>query len=127
MTRRPIARLAGAALLTAALAAGSVTVAADARADYEPGCVSQFWMYGLRGTTRTLCDGPVRADGSWMRIRQFYAPRRYVPMTCNWGSYGGSCYGGYWLEEFDKRDTYPVTPDTVLPDEPGHIAEGQLA
>jgi len=87
---------------------------------YEPGCVQQYWLYVLRGTTRTICDGPIQPDGSWTRARGFYASERYVPMSCS----RYSCTGGYWLQEFDKRDTYIVTPTTVLPDEPGHINEG---
>lgn len=107
----------------AALTAAGVLVAPTAHA--TPGCVSQYWLYGGlfgRGTTRTICDGPIRPDGSWTRAREFYDPARYVPMTCSWGTYGGSCTGGYWLNEFDLVDSYVVTPDTVLPDEPGWIA-----
>ena len=96
-----------------------------ATAHATPGCVNQPWLYGGlfgRWTTRTICDSPVRADGSWTRYREFYARESYVPVRCSWSSYGGSCYGGYWLPEFDTGvDEYPVTPDTVLPDEPGHI------
>ncbi len=108
--------------IAAALAALGVTagLTAPVTQAYEPGCVEQFWMYGLRGTTRIICDGPIQGDGSWVRARGFFAPERYVPMSCS----RYSCTGGYWLDEFDKRDTYIVTPQTVLPDEPGHVAEG---
>lgn len=87
----------------------------------EPGCVSQFWMYGLRASTRIICDSPQRPDGSWMRARAFVAPRFFVPITCVNGTYVTYCNGGYWQEALDVREVYPVTPDTVLPDEPGHI------
>jgi len=105
------------------IGAGLASVAI-ARADVPPNCVQQYWLYGGlfgRGTTRTICDGPIQADGSWLRAREFYDGRRYLPMRCSWGSYGGSCYGGYWLEEFDNLERYQVTADTVLPDEPGHL------
>lgn len=95
-----------------------------ARADLPANCVQQPWLYnGLFGrwTTRTICDGPIQPDGSWMRGREFYADETYVPFRCSFGTYSGSCSGGYWLGEFDKVDKYRVTPDTVLPDEPGHI------
>lgn len=96
-----------------------------AHADPLPGnCVQQPWWRGeaFRVVTRTLCDGPILADGSWMRARNFYGAAFYVPVTCSWGSYGGSCTGGYWRPVFDTGvERYPVTPDTVLPDEPGHI------
>lgn len=119
----------GKALLVAGAVAASLATAPAAHA-YNPGCVQQYWLYGGlwgRGTTRTICDGPIQPNGSWLRARQFYDGERYVPVSCSWGTYSGSCSGGYWLREFDKRDTYWVTPDTVLPDEPGHIDEGTLA
>ena len=107
-------------LCVGAVMAAGVQAAPLAHA-YEPGCVSQFWLYNLRGTTRTICDGPRFPDGSWKRAREFFAPERYVPVTCSWGSYGGSCYGGYTLRELNILDVYPVTDATVLPDEPGWI------
>ena len=112
-------------MLSILISTAAIGGAAIARADELPSnCVQQYWLYGGlfgRGTTRTICDGPVQADGSWTRIREFYDGRRYIPMRCSFGTYSGSCYGGYWLDEFDKIDKYVVTPDTILPDEPGHI------
>ncbi len=33
-----------------------------------------------------------------------------------------NCFGGYWVNErLISNETYPVRPDTVLPDEPGHL------
>lgn len=116
------------ALIAASIVAALFCVGqlAQAKADPPPpNCAQQYWLYGGlfgRGTTRTICDGPVQADGSWERRRNFYDDERYVPMTCSWGRYGGSCNGGYWLKEFDTGvETYIVTPETVLPDEPGHL------
>lgn len=105
-----------AALLALAVAAP----AAPAHADYDPGCVNQFWMYGLRGTNRSICDGPIQADGSWMRARSFYSPQYWASGSCS----RYYCSLGYWVPEFYKQDLYRVTPETVLPDEPGHIPEG---
>jgi hypothetical protein len=104
--------------------ASTVALAAPASAD-TPGCVAQPWWYGsaMRQTTRIICDGPIQVDGSWMRGRRFYAPAYYVPYSCSWSRYGGSCGGDYWVGVFDTGvDVYPVRPDTVLPDEPGWIA-----
>lgn len=106
-------------LMVMATGAASLVLAAPAQA--RPGCVSQYWLYEMRGTTRTICDGPRLADGSWNRAREFYSPARYVPMTCNWNSYGGYCSGGYNLPELEILTVYPVTDATVLGDEPGHI------
>lgn len=111
-------RLAVAALASACALVG---VAPTATAEPTPGCVSQFWMYGLRASTRIICDAPLRPDGSWLRGRAFVAPRFYVPIVCTGGRYTTYCNGGYWQEALDIRETYNVTPDTVLPDEPGHI------
>lgn len=109
-----------AAVLAAVAAAGLVS-APQAQADYEPGCQTSLFLYGLRMTNRTICDGPVREDGSWMRIRNFYSPQYWQSGWC--GSY--SCYMGRWVPEFDKTDgPYVVTPATVLPDEPAHIPGG---
>ena len=84
-------------------------------------CAQQFWLYGGRGTTRTICDGPVQDDGSWTRCRNFYSPEKdiYVaPIDDQKGSQQ------YYFPELDIYECYPVTPDTVLPDEPGWIPPG---
>lgn len=115
--------------LAAALAAGifGVTAAfatAPAKADPLPGnCVQQYWLYGLRGTTRTICDGPMAADGSWQRAREFYGPAFWSPGYCSYYY----CSLGYPVAAFDKVDVYRVTPDTVLPDEPGYVGIGAIA
>lgn len=111
------------AVAAAALAAAA-TITAPAAHALPPNCVQQPWLYGGligRWTVRTICDGPIRPDGSWDRAREFYADETYVPVRCSWSIYSGSCWGGYWLPVFDLFDRYSVTPDTVLPDEPGHI------
>lgn len=107
-------------LFLACLIIGAAAGIGTARAD-EPGCIQQPWWRGeaMRWTTRTLCDTSIDADGSWIRARNFWGPRYYVPFRC--GTY--SCWGGYWVGEYDSGvETYVVTPATVLPDEPGHIA-----
>jgi hypothetical protein len=112
------------AILVGVAAAGLLQPATAGADGLPANCAQQYWLYGGlfgRGTTRTICDGPIQADGSWQRGREFYDGRRYIPMRCNWGSYGGSCNGGYWLEEFSEIDYYTVTAETVLPDEPGHL------
>lgn len=107
----------------AALTVAAGIVAAPAQADYNVGCQKSPFLYGLRMTNRTICDGPIREDGSWMRIRNFYSPQYWRSGWCS----RYSCSSGYWVQEFDRTDgPYPVTPDTVLPDEPGHLAEGAV-
>ena len=122
---------------------GWLWFAAAAKADYNAGCVSQPWRLGLRAVTRTLCDGPILPDGSWKRARQFYVPAYMVGGSSRCYQYGsgygvgagGGIYGGttncsysepHEVAEFKKIEVYIVTPATVLPDEPGHINEGQI-
>lgn len=104
----------------------SATVNAPvASAEGPVNCAQQYWLYGLRGTMRTICDGPVRPDGSWLRGRGFDAPAVYVPGYCSISQYSSYCHEGYWLPPVKVGpELYTVTPGTVLPDEPGHIDTG---
>lgn len=104
-------------LAVAAAAVGLGLLAPPAHAD-DPGCQSNLQMYGLRLSTRLICDDPVQPDGSWMRHRGFFADSFYRSI----------CYT-YWCEgrvipPLRVIDHYRVTPDTVLPDEPAHIPGG---
>jgi hypothetical protein len=107
--------------LTAAFA-----IAAPAHADsIPPNCEHRDWGF-LRLKDRFICDGPIQPDGSWMRTRRIGIPRHYeYPTTeCSGGDYYSSCtsYPGGWVAaKWDDDETYPVTPDNVLPDEPGHL------
>ena len=108
-----------AALATAiggALVAGSLAAAPGAQA--QAGCVSQPWLVVLRMTVRTICDSPRNPDGSWERRRLFYAPEYWSSGYCT----RYTCTLGHWVPEYSDFDQYHVTPDTVLPDEPGWIA-----
>ena len=112
-------------VLVLVLVVGVLWAAARANA-LATNCQQQPWLYGGlfgRMTTRTICDGPIRTDGSWLRNRNFYAPAYDVPVSCSWTRAGGGCSGGYRKPVFDTGiETYVVTPETVLADEPGHIA-----
>ncbi len=71
---------------------------------------------------RTLCDAPVRIDGSWVRARGFWTPAHQVPFSCYGSRYYSSCSGGYFVDPAQEpKDSYIVFPENVLPDEPGHI------
>jgi hypothetical protein len=55
-------------------------------------------------------------------VRVFWFPAHQVPFTCTYGSYSSSCSGGYFVDDSVVSDeSYVVTPDTVLSDEPGHL------
>ncbi|MFY2861147.1 CDGP domain-containing protein [Mycobacterium sp. THU-M104] len=90
-----------------------------------PNCVEQFWMLVLRASTRRICDGPIRPDGSWHRCRLFYAPDYVIPahVYCSGGRYSTYCiyYPPQYVPELNQSECYEVTPDTVQPDEPGHL------
>lgn len=125
MVIKQIAAAAGVAVVTAGLASPT------AHAETPDNCATQFWMLGLRATTRIICDGPISADGSWERGRSFYAPA-YVTSgysNCYGGAYYSSC--SYTppreVAEFDQREFYTVTAATVLADEPGHLGAGAVA
>ncbi len=115
-------RRAAAVLAATGALAGLASVPA-AHAD-APRCVSEFWMVGLRGGQRALCDSPIRADGSWIRGRAFSAPAYTAPA---WGSCVGGLTFCYSYPAHDvaalvtPTETYTVTPDTVPAGEPGHI------
>ena len=100
-------------ILGAALA---FSIPPKAKADDGIGCQTVLWGF-LGSQRRTICDGPIQADGSWMRVRAIWWPERWVPVSCS----RYSCWGGYWIEEGGNREVYPVRPETVLPDEPGHL------
>jgi hypothetical protein len=122
------------ALLTAAFAATAAGFASTAHADDAPPvptagiCKTDPWGF-LGSQRRTLCDGPIAKDGSWSRQRTIWVPAHYSTPICT--SYGSSshswssstsCYGGYFVNQrLVSDETYPVRPDTVLPDEPGHL------
>ena len=97
-------------------------MAASAKATYQPGCVTQKWMIGLRMGTRTLCDGPIFANGSWNRERQFNARSFIADGVSVCYGYGVCTYSlPREIPEIATKEFYVVTPETVLPDEPGHI------
>ncbi|MBE5453531.1 hypothetical protein E3G52_000395 [Mycobacteroides abscessus] len=106
-------RLLATAAASAVLLGIGTAYASDAHA--AQGCQSQPWGF-MGSQTRIICDEPIRRDGTWMRTRAIVWPSRWVPLRCNY-----SCWGGYWTEPGGSKETYPVTADTVLPDEPGHL------
>jgi hypothetical protein len=89
-----------------------------ANADVEPGCQNDRWGF-LGSQTRSICDGPKRSDGSWVRYRMIWVPAHQVPVSTSCGTYSCTTSGGYWQDEqvFEKVK-YPVTEDTVVPGEP---------
>jgi hypothetical protein len=92
----------------------------------RPDAICNTEPFGFLGSQRrTLCDGPVAKDGSWTRERTIWVPAHRTPESCNYGSNYHSfsfCTGGYWVDQkLVSNETYPVRPETVLPDEPGHV------
>jgi len=80
--------------------------------------------------------GPIQPDGSWMRRRVIGIPAHYEPASssCSGGAYYSKCtfYPGGWVDAYPggwvdaqimDDETYPVRPDTVLPDKPGHMPD----
>lgn len=118
------------ALLGSAIVATAVGLAPASHADDVSGpnaanCQTDRWGF-LGSQRRTLCDGPISRDGSWSRERTIWTPAHFTPYNCS--SYGYSsnystnCSGGYFVDQREvSNETYPVRPETVLPDEPGHL------
>jgi hypothetical protein len=125
------------ALLATAITTTAVGLAATSHADFgdppadfassaRPDAHCKTEPFGFLGSQRrTLCDGPISRDGSWSRERTIWVPAHRTPETCtsssNYHSFS-TCYGGYWVDQsLVSNETYPVRPETVLPDEPGHV------
>ena len=73
-----------------------------------------------------LAAGALALGGSWMRERIIGIPAHYEPASSDGssGSYYSHCTyspGGWVDAQIDDDETYSVRPDTVLPDEPGHM------
>jgi hypothetical protein len=127
------------ALLATAITATAVGLAATVHADdgapppnlagaTHADSICKTEPFGILGSQRrTLCDGPISSDGSWSRERTIWRPAHYETPTCL--SSGGrsysafmNCSGGYFVNQtLVSNEIYPVRPDTVLPDEPGHL------
>lgn len=100
--------------------AGYATVPAKA----APGVGCETIRWGFLGTQRrTVCDTPRRPDGSWTRAREVWVPAGWVPGYCS----RYSCTSGYYNAGGTVAyEEYPVTDDTVLPDEPGWLPTGSV-
>ena len=92
-----------------------VGVAPTPTASADPGCQTMLWGF-LGSQRRTICDGPIRPDGSWMRYGlsggRSGGCRRPAGATPAGAVTGRTPRG--------TREVYPVNP-TSLPDEPGHL------
>jgi hypothetical protein len=109
----------------AALAVAGLAPVAPANAAYDYGCERVDWGFLFSGY-RTICDGPMRPDGSWERTRREWTPAGYMPVSC-YGRYYISCSGGYYYDESTQRlDTYIVFDHNVLPNEPGWLPPGTV-
>lgn len=108
---------------TAATAAFFIIIisAPTANSDVQPGCESVPWGF-LGSQTRSICDGPIQADGSWVRYRMVWVPAHQVPLRTSCSAYGCTTSGGYYVnEQIITKEKYPVRAETVLPNEPGWL------
>ena len=75
----------GKRVLSGAMAAAAALTPAPAAHAMPPNCTQQPWGF-MGSQQRAICDGPIQADGSWMRRRVIGVPAHYeYPHT--------SCYG----------------------------------
>jgi hypothetical protein len=96
------------------------------------GCEEIVWGT-FNNQQRQICDGPLAADGSWMRHRVIGIPAGYRQSTSQ--CYGGgivsgfsvgwqNCVntpGGLYAQVTLSNDTYRVYPDAVPFGEPGYL------
>jgi hypothetical protein len=117
-----------AAGITVAAALSLAPTAGASPVPGQPNCDRVPWGF-LGYQVRAICDGPIQPDGSWERARVTAIPAHYSPATssCSGGGYSTYCTyypGGYVDTQILDNETYIVTPETVLPDEPGHLGGG---
>lgn len=128
-------RVARGAVLAAAATLIPMAIPAAGHADPGPmpgpdmGCETIHWgIFGM--DRRKVCDGPQQPDGTWQRTRTIYTPPAYSSSSCldHYDTDSGlsentiySCDGHWTPESVSNQETYPVAPNTVLPDEPGWL------
>ena len=106
------------AVVAAVTAVTSLVCAPTANAEVQPGCQDDLWGF-LGSQTRSICDSPKAADGSWIRFRVVWVPAHNVPIRTSCSSYSCTTTGGYFQpEQVFEKVKYPVTDDTVVPGEP---------
>ncbi|QDH48783.1 hypothetical protein SEA_WISHMAKER_41 [Mycobacterium phage Wishmaker] len=112
------------ATATFALSGATAPVARADGGTPDVGCETIHW--GFFGSQwRTICDGPKRADGSWLRARRVWTPAGYVRGSTYCSRYSCSSSAGYYREESTQRfEEYVVFDHNVLPDEPAWMPPG---
>ena len=118
-------RVAAGAVLAAAPALIALGAPAASHAETQPGMGCETIHWGFLGSDRRkICDGPMQKDGSWQRTRTVFSPAYFKPFRCDSAVFL-TCSGGYPVPtSIQSQESYPVTPDTVLPDEPGWLPPG---
>lgn len=119
----------GVATVVLVMAIGALWASAHAKADRiertDDGnvCLTQFWLVPFQTNTRTICDAPIREDGSWARGRVFWSPAYTSNAYSSCYRYGCTFYPAvFHPEHHNEVETYIVRPENVLADEPGHLA-----
>lgn len=109
----------------AAIIGGTGLAIAPPQANADPiGCETIRWGF-LGSQLRTICDGPRRDDGSWLRAREVWTPAGYVPIRTSCSQYSCTTTGGYYRQRSTQAfETYIVFDHNVLPDEPGWLPPG---
>lgn len=136
-TSNRMRRLACGAALAAAATLIPTGASAVGHADPGPtpgpaiGCETINWgAFGMQ--RRKICDGPQQPDGTWQRTRTIYSPALHLGSPCLHSStYPDGddtmvnsltdCSPHDYPESVSNQESYPVAPNTVLPDEPGWL------
>ncbi len=109
-------------LLLAAVAVAASTAAPAQANPVGDGCVSDFWMWGLRSAERIICDSERNADGSWTRARGFFDSAYTTNGYSSCYRYGCTYYPPRYVPELEVIDPRYVVTDSTIPNgEPGWI------
>jgi hypothetical protein len=105
---------------------GSLTTKGDPPAAIDDQCAvgNRYQCGGSFGDRWATCDviGQLEPGTHHLGSGPLFEP--ICTSSCGSFSYSSyaNCYGGYMVNErLVSNETYPVRPDTVLPDEPGHL------
>nr|WP_235658675.1 hypothetical protein [Mycobacteroides abscessus] len=113
-------------LTGAVLAMAAVGYAQRAHAAPKDGCETVSW--GLFGSQlRTICDGPKRPDGSWIRERRIWTAAGWVRGSTYCAYYSCTRSEGYYRQESTQGyEKYLVFDYNVVPGEPDWLPAGTV-
>lgn len=128
-----VAAIIGASIPASLFCVNQLVAPAKAHADVPiTGCQDDLWIM-WDSKRRIICDGPIQADGQYLRVRIRYTAAHTVPLTTSCYGYSYiSCTttGGYFVPYNEaERTSYlvsvnPEAENRKLDNEPEHLVNG---